>query len=86
MKIVLTQEEKENWVRADCNVGRSFAMDTLLDHPQYEKDTNLQELFNKLWNYDDFGGGDLYETQHWQDILDYLDLNDTYNNLWENLL
>ena len=85
MKLQLTQKEKEIWVTTDYNIGRIFSMINVELHPQYKKDTKLQILFNGLYNYDKFGSGDEYENACWHDILDYLELNETYEKLWENL-
>lgn len=85
MKLQLTQKEKEIWVTTDYNIGRIFSMINVELQPQYKKDTKLQILFNRLYNYDNFGSGDEYENVCWNDILDYLELNETYEKLWENL-
>lgn len=81
----LTQREKENFVRADYYFGRLWAMENVCEYPQYSKDTKLQILFNRLFDYDDFGYGDEYETKCWDDILDYLELRETYEKLWDDL-
>lgn len=85
MKLQLTQDQKDEWVKKDHDIGRLSAMIYVQLLPQYIKDTKLQILFNRLFKYDDFGSGDEHESVYWHDILDYLELNETYESLWEIL-
>lgn len=85
MKLQLTQEQKNEYVKKDHDIGRLFALTYVQLLPQYKKDTKLQILFDRLFSYNNFGDGDEYETKCWHDILDYLELNETYEKLWEIL-
>ena len=81
-KRVLTEEEKERWVREDYANGRMFAIDSI--SPQGDK--KLIRMYNKLFNYKDFGSGDEFETKWWHKIWDYLELNEAYEKYWEDSL
>lgn len=78
-KVILTEEQKENWVSKDYNIGRVWAMDTV----STKDDPELKKLFDKLYNYEYFGDGDEVETELWTKILDYLELHETYDKYWE---
>lgn len=80
---MLTNEEKENWVKRDYNVGRLHALSILLEKPQLKNDTILHKLCMDLLDYDDFGSGDEHENELWFSIIDHLGLEEYYDRLWE---
>lgn len=81
--LTLTNEEKEEWVKRDYNIGRFYALSIILGKPQLKDDATLHELCMSLLDYDHFGSGDEYENELWRTIIDHLGLEEYYDKFWE---
>lgn len=85
IKMKLTPQQKIEFIERDYCVGRLHSMEYIMDTYAYLEDTTLQEMFNILLNYDNFGDGDEFENEKWFEIIDYLDLQQSYDTLWNKL-
>lgn len=81
-KIILTEKQKEHWVREDFANGRIHAMNTV----DSSDDIVLEVMYQELCRYENFGSGDEVETKLWTKILKYLKLEEAYEKYWEDAL